>query len=442
MSKNKPLFQEFPTITLQEWEEKIIKDLKGKPLSALENNTQEGISYFPHFTKENSSDYYLENSDSKRKPSSEENNWNTDVAIKVKDSKIANTFALNSLKNGVNSLTFKGDLSEISVLLDNIMIEIVSINFITRDPKNTISQLKEICNNRDLNLNVLKGSITYDFLTDFAKNKKPSSFNSIGFENLNSLVNEIKESKFEAIAIGTCMYQKAGANITQQIAIGLSKGVEYLNNLTENNSIDDLANKVTFHFNIGNDYFMEIAKIRAFRLLWSQVLTSFGAKNTKTTISATTSSLLWAEKDMKNNMLRATSQAMSAVIGGCDSLNILPFDTINETTKSYSKRVASNVHHILKEESYLDKVNDPSNGSYFIEHLSNTLAENSWELFQSMEEKGGFIKCIENKFIETEINKSAEKLKQDYKEGKITVVGVNKYAQEKSESELNIPKFN
>ena len=442
MSKNKSLFQEFSPVSLTEWEEKISKDLKGKPLSVLENETNEGFTFPPYFTKENSTDYTVGNSVEKRKEDTESNSWNMDKTIKVLDAKKANKLALKSLLEGVNSITFKGDLSNLSILLENVMIEIITLNFISKNPIDTILQLQEICTKQNLDFNEINGSISFDFLTDFAKNKKGIPSNSEGFSTLNSFVKNNLENKLKTIAIGTCMYQKSGANCTQQIAIGLSKGVEYLNYLTENFEINKISDKITFHFAVGNDYFIEIAKLRAFRLLWSQILKSFGAKNTATTINVTTSTLLWAEKDIKNNMLRATSQAMSAVTGGCDSLNILPFDTNSETTENYSERIANNVQLILKEESYLDKVNDPANGSYYIENITNVLAKNSWELFQEMEKNGGFISSIENKFIEKEINESADKLKSNYSEGKITLVGVNKFAQEKSESELTIPKFN
>jgi len=447
MSKNKSLFQEFPTINLSQWEEKITKDLKGKSLSVLENETEENFTLSPYFNEENSADYAINNSTEKRKPTTENNNWDFNQTIVVTDEKKANKKALISLKEGVNSLTFKGNNLNLEILLDGIMLEIISVSFLTKKPLEIAQQLKEICVNRNINFKDLKGTISYNALTSFAKKGTWVSSQKEEFETLKSLVELTKDSNLNCIAVGTCTFQKAGANITQQIAIALSQGIEFLNYLTDFYTIEELSSKVEFHFNIGNNYFFEMAKIRAFRLLWSQVLKYFGAKETSTTINCSTSTLFWAKKDVKNNMLRATSQAMCAITAGADVVSVSTFETEIELKKSYASRIANNVHLILKEESYFDKVNDPANGSYYIENLTNKIAKDSWELLQKIEEYGGFISCLENNFIAKEVAKSAEKLIQKYNNGEITIVGVTKFAQEKSEtklkkeSESNFPKL-
>lgn len=430
MSKNEATFNEFSSVSLKQWEEKIIKDLKGKSISELEWTNSDNISLIPYFNKENSKNYTSNSSENKSKENTSSNEWNINKFIKITSEKEANEEAKKALSEGVNSLTFRGDDIDLEILLKDIMIEIISIHFIVRKPEQFISDLKNLCQKRAITFIDLDGSVSFDYLGNYARKGTWITSKEQIINDLKNTFDSAKESDIKTICASNTYFQKSGATVSQQIGIALAQGTEYLNLLTPDLNAEEVAKKMQFEFSIGRNYFLEIAKIRTFRMLWAKVLTAFGSNEISTKISTSTSTLFWSDKQPKNNMLRSTSQAMSAVLGGCDSLTISNFDAVSDNKKSYSDRIASNVQLILKEESYFDKVNDPANGSYFIENLTEELAEKSWLFFQEIEKKGGYIEALEKNYIQEEVYNSGEKLIELYNKGKTTLVGVNKYETE------------
>lgn len=429
MSKKQQLFEEFSSVSLQQWEEKIVKDLKGKSISELEWKHSNLIDLIPNYNKENS-----KNSPAQKELSSKENkssnDWNMSAFIVITNEKEANKEALKSLSEGVNSLTFVGEINDIETLLKDIMIEIISIDYITPKTSDFVIKLKTLCSSRNINFDELRGSVSFDYLGNFArKGNWFSSLEEISTE-LSTHLETNKSTSLNSLTASNSYFQQSGANTIQQLGIALAQGVEYFHLLNSSNTNHEIANNLQFHFGIGGNYFAEIAKIRAFRVLWNKILTAFETSVDKLTINAVTSSLMWSDKQPKNNMLRATSSAMSAIIGGCDSLTVSPFDSVDSHKESFSERIATNLQLILKEESYLDKVVDPSKGSYFIENLTAELAEKSWLFFQEIEKNGGYIKALESGFIQNEIEKSANQLIEEYNSGKLNLVGVNKYETE------------
>lgn len=415
MSKESNLFNEFNSVSLTEWKAQIEKDLKGKPLSSLTWNTLEGFDIEPYFTPENSS-HYNENSQTKE---GENNNWEINHLINITTEENANEEALKALNGGVNSITFKGDFNDINILLKDILIDIITVNFITNSPEKVIKQLADFCSKNNFSTPKCNVSINYDYII---KNK---------LEELTKNIESSKEFNSKNITISNINTVNAGANITQQLALLIAKGNEYLKNGFTN------SNQFSFELYLGENYFFEIAKIRALRILWKNILTAYNLKNTNTAISCSTSTLLWSKNDSENNILRASSTAMSAIIGGCDSLTITPHNMKNE---DFSNRVAKNIQLLLKEESHLDKVKDPASGSYYIEHLTNTLAQNSWKLFQEIETKGGYLKAMESDFISEFIKESADKLIGKFNNGQITIIGLTKY--NKNNTQVSLVKEN
>jgi methylmalonyl-CoA mutase len=445
MSKTDSLFNEFDPVSLKEWEAKIEKDLKGKSISELEYTHANTISLIPYYNKENAKNYSQIAERNTAKPNSKTNAWNMDSFIIVTIEKEANTKAIKALSEGANSLTFLGEVNDLEALLENIMIEIISVNFINPKASEFAVKLKKLCLDRSITFIDQEGSITFDFLGNLARKGSWYSSKEEVVKELENTLNQNLESDLNSLTASNAYYQQSGATTVQQIGIALAHGVEYINLLNDKFSSEELAKNIQFHFAIGGNYFGEIAKLRAFRMLWAKVLTAFGAETTNTKINAVTSTLFWSNKQTKNNMLRATSSAMSAVIGGCDSLTIVPFDTVDSKKEIFSERVATNVQLILKEESYFDKVVDPSKGSYFIENLTEEIAEKGWSFFQEIETKGGYIKALEAGFIQEHVEQSADKLMAAYNEGKLNVVGVNKYSTEDREvtlSRYNQPEMN
>lgn len=404
MGKENNLFNEFNPSSIAEWKKQIEKDLKGKSLESLNWVNFEGIEIVPYYTKENAL-IYTKPAVSK---ATEDNSWEINQIIQVNNNEeTANSTALKALVGGVNSLTFVGDNLNIASLLKNIMIDIIALNFVTESPVTTINDIIKYCSENKIDISNVNISISYDYLS---KNEADLT-KAINFE-----------TNFKNIVINSNKTQYAGANMTLQLAILLAEGNEYLKKL---HAVKNIENQFKFNLSIGNNYFFEIAKIRAFRLLWQNVLEAYEIKNTKTSIHCETSTLLWGKTDNENNILRASSAAMSAILGGCDSLSITPY---NFNDEDFSNRITKNIQILLKEEAYLDKVIDPAAGSYYIEHLTNTMAANSWAIFQEIEKQGGYLKAIENDFIPNLINESATKLTNEFNEGKITLIGINKYS--------------
>lgn len=230
--------------------------------------------------------------------------------------------------------------------------------------------------------------------------------------------------------IDAAKYHNKGANATQELAIALAKGNELLSKGT---SIDAFLGKKVFHFAAGNDFFLEIAKFRAFRLLWANIVQQYKPSDEKSYfayVSASTSLRDFSDTDEYTNLLRATTQAMSALIGGADAVYTVPFNAKTMET-DFSKRLSLNLHHLLKHESKLDKVVDAGGGSWYLAKLTETLAQRAWAFFQEIESKGGYEKAKD--YIESEIERVSAIRQQHIVSGKEIRVGVNKYMQ-KSEA--------
>lgn len=284
----------------------------------------------------------------------------------------------------------------------------------------------------------IKGSITsdpYDYL--LTNGELPFS--------LNQIFNEIKlateliiksNSPIKTIGISGLAFNNTGSNAIQELGFTLATAVEYLNEMAERGlKADDVARRIKFTFGVGSFYFMEIAKLRAARLLWSKILEAYGVEevNQKMFIHCKTTEFNQTYFDPYVNMLRTTTEAFSAIVGGADSIHTNPFDESFNQSDNFSRRIARNTQIILKEESHLDQVIDPIGGSYFVEKLTADIANAAWKLFQTIEDKGGMVKSIQSGFVQEEINKVAEAKKKDFAKRKSVLVGTNMYANPKEE---------
>ncbi|MEI8234389.1 MAG: methylmalonyl-CoA mutase family protein [Verrucomicrobiota bacterium] len=235
----------------------------------------------------------------------------------------------------------------------------------------------------------------------------------------------------ESVGVNTLIYHNAGGNAVQELAFGLATGVEYLRQGEKRGvSIDAMAQKLTFSFAMGADFFMAIAKLRAARLLWSKIVAACGgnADSQKMRIYATTSRWNQSKLDPYVNMLRDTTEALSAVAGGADIINVNPFDAVVREPDEFSKRIARNTQLILAEECHFDHVVDPGGGSYYIETLTAQLAEAAWTLFQQVEQAGGMIKALEAGIPQKQVKAVAAKKAEQVAQRRLSLIGVNVYA--------------
>ncbi len=284
----------------------------------------------------------------------------------------------------------------------------------------------------------IKGSITsdpYDYL--LSKGELPFSLNQNFDEMKLSTELMIKSnSAIKTIGVSGLVYNNSGASAVQELAFTLATAVEYLNEmLLRGLKADDVAKRIKFTFGIGSFYFMEVAKLRAARMLWSKILEAYGisAPNRKMFIHCKTTTFNQTYFDPFVNMLRTTTEAFSAIVGGADSIHTNPYDESFNPSDNFSRRIARNTQIILKEESHLDQVIDPAGGSFFVEKLTDDIAKAAWELFQDIEEKGGMLNAIQSGFVQDEINKVAEARKKDFAKRKSVLVGTNMYANPKEE---------
>ena len=253
----------------------------------------------------------------------------------------------------------------------------------------------------------------------------------VEFDDLLSGTSKLN-AKGPVICINTTMYQEAGANTVNELACSIAHLNEYL--LAAGNEVAALK---TLHMSVsvGGDFFMEIAKLRALRKLSAFLLSQYNS-HAEIHLHAQTTSINKSSIDRYNNMLRSTTEAMSASIGGANSILVFPFDVAFNQQNDFSSRMARNQQLILKDESYLNVVADIAAGSYYIETITETLCQKAWEQFKIIEKKGGLSACITSNYIPELIAKDAEALVQQFKEGKLVLVGINKF-QNKNEKPDN-----
>ena len=420
------LFNEFDEVSHQQWTEKIIKDLKGKDFNEnLVWNSIEGIAVQPFYNnesiKDNKSKTYHFNSSN----ADIENR----VVIAIDSISKANEKALYALSRGANSIQFENKIAsqqDFDTLLTNIDITIISLHFYNATPSQTVDFLNTYCKNKNINPNHLNGSICYDYLGELLIS---GDWKESQNKDLDTLYNISKESlPFKTLAINGLYFNNAGATSVQELAYTFSQAVEYLNYLTEKKlDVKTIASSFAFNFGIGSNYFFEIAKIRAAKILWNLILKAYNVDSTPIYINSTSTYSNFACFDQHNNILRTTTEAMSAIIGGSNSINLLPFDEILDTSTNLSDRIAINITHIINEEAFLNKVKDASKGSYYIESLTDELVEKSLELFKQLEKNGGFLANIKNGFIQDSIHQVAKQKQAKYNTGENTLLGVNKH---------------
>ncbi len=421
------LFEQFPPVSTEAWMGKILADLKGADFNKkMVWKTVEGFDVMPFYRAED-----LENlnfTDSRpgefpyaRGTKTNGNSWKIRQDIEVTDYAEANRKALEILMKGVDSLGFiisdPESVSEdnLKLLLKDIQIENIETNFQSGGKaKEILDILIKIASLGGLGFSEIHGAIEADPLSRLMLNGTLCIPEAAGFDYLAALTlaSEIFPN-FRTIHLNASNFNNAGGDIVLELAFAISMGCEYLSQLTDR-GLDAAfaASKIRFGFGIGSSYFQEIAKLRAARLLWSSVTDAFNTGKTELTpmnIHCVTSKWNKSVSDPHGNMLRTQTEAMSAILGGTDSLTVEPFDIVIRQPDEFSERIARNQQLILREESYFDRVTDPGAGSYYIEKLTQIISENAWKLFVETEEQGGFLAALKSGYIEKKISESAGK---------------------------------
>jgi len=421
--------QSFPEKTDNDWRSEAERALKGKSVESLNSNTYENIILKPLYSlpsKNHNSDY-PGGPNYRRGINPAPSKWKVAQTLKIESASELETALQAAFKKGQTTISF------------GLTPEVV------KEKDLLLKSLKEVYQDYPFAINA--GDMQEDFLEVLAPlGDKAAGY--IGFDPLSFYLKEgmipaSLESNFncwikyhdkmpslQTILVNTTPYHNGGANAVQELAISIAEGTFYLQMLLERGmNLEAILSKMVFQFSIGANFFMEIAKFRAARLLWDKAAEAYDAPAyaRKMHISAETSSFTKTIYDKHVNILRAGNEAFAAAIGNVQYLHVSPFDELHGATP-LSNRIARNTQLILQEEAHLTKVADPAGGSWYIEELTNELAEKAWALFLEIDSKGGIIECLKSGWIQQEIQEVWEKRKQDALTRKQSIIGTNAYA--------------
>ena len=410
---SKLLFDEFPEISAKMWKQKIQFHLKGGDYNSLIWKTAEGIDVKPFYHSDDAI-----TSHSGLKKSTE---WKITQRIFAGNEKMASKKAANALNRGAESIwfTIPSEETDLSVLLNGIDTSVTPLHFhlLFLSP-GFVKKIKEHA--------PLPGAEVY-IHTDIIGNLARSGnwFNNL--ENDHNLFRETMSvcgDCTSAVSVDLSLYQNAGATMVQQLAYAMAHVNEYLNFLHDTPALKE--QKIVFTSAVGSNYFFEIAKLRALRLLWHTLASEYDANPEChiLTIPTRRNKTLY---DYNVNMLRTTTENMSAILGGADTVCNLPYDNIYHKDNEFAERIARNQLLVLKHESYFDKVHNPADGTYYIEDLTARMAEKALDIFKQIAAGGGFLKQLKEHTIQRKIQESAREQQQRYDEGLEVLIGTNKY---------------
>ena len=404
----KKIFTEFDSISAKQWKQQIQFELKGADYNeTLVWESPEGIKVKPFYHNDDTNVNL--NANTSNAPFTIVQN------IFVHDVKKSNARALDSLQRGAESVRFTIESESISIeeLMQNLPLE--NVNYYFNLPFLSIEFSNKI--NDFATKNKANIFIQIDPIGQLVKDGNWFENLEKDFEKLNTITSK---TTVPFLTISSGMYQNAGANIVQQLAYTLAQVNEYFNRISAMNQ------PITIEVAVGTNYFFEIAKLRALRILFNTLATEYN-HNFDCHIIATPTKRNKTLYDYNVNMLRTTTECMSAIIGGADAVANLPYDALYHKDNEFGDRISRNQLLILKHESYFDKVNNPADGTYYIEMLTEQLAEKALELFKDIEKNGGLISQLIDGTIQRKINESAQKEQELFESGKEVLLGTNKY---------------
>lgn len=406
------LFDIFEPVTSKQWKQKIQADLKGADYNeSLIWKSPEGIHVKPFYHRD---EFEKGFSPIPFQPKS----WNIGQFIFIDDAAIANKLALDALQRGAEAIYFTATQEfDIDRLFKNLTVEnhhfYFDLKFLSPKFNMHPAFANLACRKAGANIFLLNDIINHHTQDGNWHNNLKEDF-----KQLEKIISQTK-----TLFVDLTSYQNAGASITQQLAYALAHLNEYLNAFSNQPAIPQ---KVIFKVAVGSNYFFEIAKIRALRLLFDALINEYDI-NTTSHIIATPSKRNKTLYDYNVNMLRTTTECMSAVLGGADTICNLPYDALYHKSNEFGERIARNQLLILKHESYFDSVSNPSDGSYYIESLTTQLAEKALEVFKDIEKGGGFLTQLKEGIIQKKIKESAAKEQLAFDNEEKVLLGTNKH---------------
>jgi methylmalonyl-CoA mutase len=440
------LKEDFPAVTTAEWNEAVSKDLKGAEPSKLLWKTEDGITVKPFYRAEDLKDLERQLASAPGefpfvRGTSADNDWSIRQTIDLADPAQANAAARQAFAAGAESITFEilpegpwlrgvavqsaEDMRRLIKGLDG-----VPLSFRARQAARAIlvlylAELKASAR--------VDGSVDFDplgdLLLDGASSRPPREIFADAAEMLKFAAS--RAPRLRTLAVRAGQFTEAGGTVVQELGFALATGVEYLSELTQCGlGVDEICSKIFFGLAAGSNYFFEIAKLRAFRMMWARAVAEFKpvqADSSKAMVESVTARWGITAYAAHNNLLRGATAAMAAAIGGCNSIEVTPFDAACKPSGDFSRRLARNTQVILKQEAYMDRVVDPGGGSYYVEALTGSLGREAWKLFQQVEAKGGLLKAMQAGFVQQEIASSRRRKDEAIAARRRNLLGTNQY---------------
>lgn len=436
---NERLFDQFPPTSYDEWRAKVEVDLKGADFNKkLVWRTNEGFNVQPVYRAEDIADLKTTDSLPGQFPyvrgTRTDNDWLTRQDIVADSAEEANKIALDVLGKGVNSLGFKvQNPDDIRILLNEIYLPAVEIN-LSCCPKKAVAVAEALVAyvKEQGAEDTFRGSIDYNPL-------KPQLRHGVeGFDSEAVVATATKLLDIAApvkglrcLSVDSLMLANSGAYIYQELGYALAWGTAWMNALTDaGRKACEVASRIKFNMCVSSNFFMEIAKFRAARMLWAQIVEQYKpecADAAKMMVCASTSRFNQTIYDAYVNLLRSQTETFSACVAGVDSIVVTPFDVPYKKPDEFSERIARNQQFLLKEESHMDKVVDPAGGSYYVETLTVAIAKEAWKLFLEVEEQGGFFALVGDGTVQKAVNESCVKRHSDVARRKEILLGTNQY---------------
>ena len=450
--KKELLFDQFPPVSTEEWKAKVEADLKGAPFDKkLVWRTNEGFNVQPMYRAEDIASLNTTDSLPGEYPfvrgTRVENDWLTRQEIVAETAKEANEKALDVLTKGVTSLGFKvkeATSEELQTLLAGIDVAAVELNFSTciKKAETFATVLAAYLKENGLEAQ-FRGSIDFNPLKKALKHGV--AFNGDAVAIAKNILEAVKDvPALKVLSVNSVMLSNAGSYIFQELGYAMAWGAEWLTLLTDAGvDATTVASRIKFNMGVSSDYFMELAKFRAARMLWAKIVEQYSPEclcACKMIVHAETSQFNLTLFDSYVNMLRTQTEAMSAAIAGVESITVTPYNTVYEDATDFSTRIAKNQQLILKHESHLDKVTDPAGGSYYIESLTASIANEAWKQFLAIENDGGFHKAVKEGKVQADIEKTADSRRTALAKRKEILLGTNQYPNFCEMSEGKRPK--
>ncbi|HHV37376.1 MAG TPA: methylmalonyl-CoA mutase, partial [Candidatus Cloacimonetes bacterium] len=465
---NLNLLKDFPAPSWEEWKELVIEALRGRDYDkALKTRTYEGILLEPIYRKEDIQDLEFPKSDPGQAPFVRGNDpqklvdegWYIAQKQNEKDLSKLNKILKDELNRGLTMINYCmancregimiNSLEDLETLLDGIDIMAAPL-FVQSSisSRQSFPLLLQYLENTGVSSQELQGALGVDPIGEFAM----KGFLSLNLDEVWQKVEDIvitrlkHAPKMKSFVINSTVYENAGASAVQELAFILATAITYLKKLIDKGlDIDMIAPLFSVKLSLGSNFFMEIAKIRAFRLLWAETIKALGGneESQKIWIHGRTADFNKSVYDLYVNMLRTTTEGFSGVIGGVDSLEITPFDSVVAKNTEFSRRMARNQQLILKEEAHFSKVADPAGGSYYVESLTAQLADLAWKLMQEIEGMGGMLTALQSGKIHEMLEETAKAKIDAVNRRRDVFVGVNMYANpdDKYQPPLSLRKF-